>query len=438
MERRTRIQLEQRLKQATRVVSATCNDLLTPLSAIELAMSLLSDDQDFRGKLSENQKESFEITRNCVNVIGKVCRGIRNEYSATCSRQVDAVKGFNGPQSAPIRKVSGAYGRKAGSGDNNEIKSVETEHESERDHALFIESQPRKRRALIIEDSLVIRKVIVNALRKIGIETEIAVNGMEGLHKLQCSYYDVVLCDFLMPVMDGLDFVKQYRDWEKENRPCFRQYIIGMSAHASKKDVERGIKAGMDSYEPKPLTYKDLQAIFLACKEKKQEVSPSNNSVMDQTIPATMDDTTSVVSTPSSGSHSRTCLIASQDELLCNIATKTAATRGWKPIVVQDCKNALQALQKQNWGVCFLDENLAPLSGIKCLSDFRKWEQLHRVNLQMNLFILHSPGSEVSEGGGWPGPTVANGVLHKPLRQDEFKETLEEAEKNQSLHINAI
>jgi len=130
----------------------------------------------------------------------------------------------------------------------------------------------RRRHALIIDDSLVIRKSLERALNKLGFEVSLAVDGMEGLGKLKETMYDLVLCDFLMPVMDGMEYVwrshkrcglscfllsisfnfsrilyassssslvdlrscvKQYRDWEAQNRSWFRQYIVGTSTRLS-------------------------------------------------------------------------------------------------------------------------------------------------------------------------------------------------------------
>jgi CheY-like chemotaxis protein len=88
-----------------------------------------------------------------------------------------------------------------------------------------------------------------------------AVDGLEGLNALKETIFDVTLCDFLMPVMDGMDCVKQYRDWERENRPWFRQLIIGISAHANANDSGQGIKVGMDQFWPKPVSIKKLMEL---------------------------------------------------------------------------------------------------------------------------------------------------------------------------------
>lgn len=111
----------------------------------------------------------------------------------------------------------------------------------------------RRKRALVIDDSITIRKSIGRALTNIGFEVCTACDGMEGLKKLKSTVYDVTFCDFLMPIMDGFDCIKQYRDWEKSHRPIFSLYIIGISAHASKNDMEHSKSVGMNRFYSKPI-----------------------------------------------------------------------------------------------------------------------------------------------------------------------------------------
>jgi two-component system, chemotaxis family, chemotaxis protein CheY len=77
-------------------------------------------------------------------------------------------------------------------------------------------------RALIIDDSAVMRKIVERALRQAGVElTELreAGNGAEALMALGQSGVDLILCDINMPVMDGLEFVKRLRHLEAQ-RTC--------------------------------------------------------------------------------------------------------------------------------------------------------------------------------------------------------------------------
>ena len=69
-----------------------------------------------------------------------------------------------------------------------------------------------KVQVLIVDDSSVMRKIVERSLRQAGIELEKvfeAGNGAEALVVLRDSKVDLILCDINMPVIDGLEFVKQ-------------------------------------------------------------------------------------------------------------------------------------------------------------------------------------------------------------------------------------
>ena len=126
-------------------------------------------------------------------------------------------------------------------------------------------STERERRALVIDDSFVIRKTVARALSKLGIQTVVqACDGIEGVQCMKEHAFEITLCDFSMPNMGGIDCVKEYRRWETQQAPSTekslrpKQYIVGMSAHASPGDIAQGVKVGMNEYQPKPLTIKKL------------------------------------------------------------------------------------------------------------------------------------------------------------------------------------
>ncbi|KAL7549412.1 hypothetical protein ACHAWF_012680 [Thalassiosira exigua] len=116
-----------------------------------------------------------------------------------------------------------------------------------------------KKCALIVDDSLTIRKALSRGLSRLGFEVDDAENGLQGFRKLKAKPYEIVLLDFLMPVMDGPEVARKFRAWEKDHRPDFHQYIVGISAHANGKDAELGIKAGMDRFMGKPVPLKSLK-----------------------------------------------------------------------------------------------------------------------------------------------------------------------------------
>lgn len=81
----------------------------------------------------------------------------------------------------------------------------------------------RAKCVLIIDDSLTIRKALSKGFSRLGFQVDEAENGLQGFKRLKNATYDLVILDFLMPVMDGIDVAKKFRAWEKLCRPWFHQ-----------------------------------------------------------------------------------------------------------------------------------------------------------------------------------------------------------------------
>lgn len=119
-----------------------------------------------------------------------------------------------------------------------------------------------KQRALVIDDSMVVRKTLARALEQLGFSVTQAPDGVAGLSHLKRGLFDLILCDFFMPIMDGVDCVMNYREWEKENRPWFSAWIVGISSLAEAKDGLQCVSVGgMNDFKTKPMSIKDLCAI---------------------------------------------------------------------------------------------------------------------------------------------------------------------------------
>jgi two-component system chemotaxis response regulator CheY len=108
-------------------------------------------------------------------------------------------------------------------------------------------------RALIVDDSSVMRKIVERALRQAGIDlTEVfqAANGAEALAVLKENRVDLILCDINMPVMDGLEFVKQLPGIENaKNVP-----VVMITTEGSEAHVVQALSCGARGYIRKPFT----------------------------------------------------------------------------------------------------------------------------------------------------------------------------------------
>ena len=108
-------------------------------------------------------------------------------------------------------------------------------------------------RVLIVDDSSVMRKIVERSLRQAGIDlTQVleAGNGAEALAALQAGPVDLILCDINMPVMDGLEFIKQLPVIENAKGVP----VIMITTEGSEAHVVQALSAGARGYIRKPFT----------------------------------------------------------------------------------------------------------------------------------------------------------------------------------------
>jgi CheY-like chemotaxis protein len=295
--------------------------------------------------------------------------------------------------------------------------------ESMRNETFSLQSIPaRKTQALVIEDSVVVRKNLARVLSKLGFEVTQAVNGMEGLKELKSSLFDLVLCDFLMPIMDGLDCIQQYRQWEGVNRPFFKQYIIGISAHANDKDIDQGFKVGMNGFRSKPLTYQDVEELQRgrAFKRARSELDKLGHEMevlkRRKLEPRPMN---SSVSLSNLANNVKVCLVIESSPSISKLAEITSKTIGWTIVPVTDMDSAVRLLKMRNWDAVLVDGDFPGFS--HSISLFREWEKRHRVNRQNNIMLLSASFVAPGANDTFQVPTGFDGALAKPIDLDSLQ-----------------
>jgi two-component system, chemotaxis family, chemotaxis protein CheY len=108
------------------------------------------------------------------------------------------------------------------------------------------------KRVLVVDDSPVVRSFHMNILKAAGFEVEGAADGIDALEKALSSRYDLILCDINMPNMDGLTFVRHYRDEERETP------IILITTQEESIHRKQGFEAGANVFIVKPVKPKTL------------------------------------------------------------------------------------------------------------------------------------------------------------------------------------
>jgi PAS domain S-box-containing protein len=114
-------------------------------------------------------------------------------------------------------------------------------------------------RILVAEDNAVNQQVALGILRKLGLHAKAVANGAEAIEALKTLPYDLVLMDFQMPEMDGLEATRAIR--APDSVVLDPQVpIIAMTAAVIRGDRERCLDAGMNDYIPKPVSAQAIAA----------------------------------------------------------------------------------------------------------------------------------------------------------------------------------
>lgn len=116
-----------------------------------------------------------------------------------------------------------------------------------------------KMRMLLVDDVMVNREIAAKILRRLGFTVDVAGNGQEALDILSGSepgYYDGVIMDIQMPVMDGHEATRRIRCLPDSRLASIP--VIAMTANAFSEDVEKAKEAGMNAHIAKPIDIEEL------------------------------------------------------------------------------------------------------------------------------------------------------------------------------------
>ena len=109
---------------------------------------------------------------------------------------------------------------------------------------------------LVIEDEAPLRANLVRLLTAEGYQVITAANGDEGIRRARADRPDLVICDILMPLVDGYGVLATLRSQPETAATPF----IFLTASADKDDLERGLQSGANDYVTKPFKIADLLA----------------------------------------------------------------------------------------------------------------------------------------------------------------------------------
>lgn len=124
------------------------------------------------------------------------------------------------------------------------------------------------RRILVVDDSRLQRKILTASLEKWGFEVLQAASGQDALEICAWQEFDLIISDWMMPGMTGLEFCRSFRDLQRDRYV----YFILLTSKSEKYEVAKGLESGADDFLTKPVSAEELRArISAAARIMKNE-----------------------------------------------------------------------------------------------------------------------------------------------------------------------
>ncbi len=161
--------------------------------------------------------------------------------------------------------------RPKGEGNMPEPANKENASESENEKNVSEpEDEPFTGKILLVEDNELNREIALAILEDAGFETESAENGQIAVDMVKASapgYYELILMDIQMPVMNGYEAAKAIRSLDDPGLSSIP--ILAMTANAFKEDRENALRSGMDAHIAKPIEMEQLLEMMDDVRKRK-------------------------------------------------------------------------------------------------------------------------------------------------------------------------
>lgn len=144
---------------------------------------------------------------------------------------------------------------------------------------------------LVIEDNSSVRNNIKELLERAGYEVHTSENGCQGLRLAQEKLPDAVVCDIMMPVMDGYEVLKQLSG----SRNTASIPFLFLTAKVEMADLRRGMELGADDYLVKPFTAGELLRAVKIRLEKRKNLLLGQNEITQKMIDEPVANNISVI-----------------------------------------------------------------------------------------------------------------------------------------------
>ncbi|MEL6465773.1 MAG: SpoIIE family protein phosphatase [Pseudomonadota bacterium] len=135
-------------------------------------------------------------------------------------------------------------------------------------------------RVLIVDDSRLQRKILSSSVKRWGFEVHEAASGEEALEICKNILPDLILSDWMMPGMNGLEFCDAFRRLDQDKYG----YFILLTSKSEKAEIAMGLEAGADDFVTKPVDANELRARISAGERilrMQRELTEKNRLITD-------------------------------------------------------------------------------------------------------------------------------------------------------------
>ncbi|WP_166820043.1 response regulator [Thalassoroseus pseudoceratinae] len=263
-------------------------------------------------------------------------------------------------------------------------------------------------RVLVVDDNATNRRILVEVLSNWGLKPTAVTCGPEALKAIeealdQGSPFRIVLLDNMMPEMDGFMLAQEIL-----KRPGFHPSTMMMLSSADRhENAERCRSLGLTAYMTKPVKRSELlNAILTAIESEPAEThkqSPKSHSQVD------------------ANQQSMQILLTEDNAVNQKLAVKLLEKRGHRVIVAGNGKEAIHALDQQEFDIILMDVQMPEMDGFETTQTIRKREQQTGGRIPivaMTAFAMKGDRERCIAAG-------MDGYISKPLQPSELFEMVE-------------
>lgn len=230
-------------------------------------------------------------------------------------------------------------------------------------------------RVLVVEDNQTNLHLMLYLLKAFGHETTAAMDGLTGLQLAREGDFDLILCDVLMPGIDGFEFATRYKSERSASTP-----LVAVTALAMVGDKEALLAAGFDGYIAKPIDpetfVKQIEAYLPV-----DLLSTAREPKHDKAIPPQKTSTGPVI------------LMVDDTQLNIDLVRSSLQPFGFRIVEAHSVDEGIEAARRSQPALILCDLHMPGGDGFELLRDVKASPELHDIPF----FFLSSTAWRTSE-----------------------------------------